>query len=91
MSNNQIALSSLALDLKRVALGYHRGSIKMASRFLQEALLRKNEVDIGEVKPYIKRLLDKLDSLVEEKDTEQVAEKALMYSTLFQNAAFHSQ
>ncbi len=87
MNKNQIALSSISMDLKRVALGYHRGSIATASRFLEEALKRKNEVDTTQVKPYIKKLLDKLDLLAKEKDTEKIAEDALMYSTLFQNAS----
>ena len=88
MNKNQIALSSLAMDLKRVALGYHRGSSAMADRFFEEALKRKDEVNVSLVKPYVKKLLDKLDILVQEKDIAQKAEDALMYSTLFQNAAF---
>lgn len=87
---NQIALSSLAMDLKRVALGYHRRSIIMANRFLQEALKRRSEIDTTTVKPYVKKLLNKLDSLAAEKDTDRIAEDALMYSTLFQNAAVSS-
>lgn len=88
---NQIALSSLALDLKRVALLYHRGSIATAKRFFEEAIIRKDEIDIATVKPYVKKLLDKLDSLAAEKDTDRIAEDALMYSTLFQNAAMARQ
>lgn len=91
MSKNQIALSSLALDLKRVALLYHRGSIATAKRFFEEAIIRKDEIDIATVKPYVKKLLDKLDSLAAEKDTDRIAEDALMYSTLFQNAALARQ
>ncbi|MBI2074207.1 MAG: hypothetical protein HYT83_00040 [Candidatus Levybacteria bacterium] len=90
MSKNQIALSSIAMDLKRVALGYHRGSIKTASRFLDEAIKRKSDVDTTTVKPYVKNLLQKIDSLKKEKDTNRIAEDALMYSTLFQNAALIS-
>ena len=37
-----IALASLAMDLKRVALGYHNGSRDTAVRFLKEAIKRKN-------------------------------------------------
>ena len=59
----------------------------MADRFLAEALKRKDEVDKSSVKPYVKKLLDKLDFLAKEKDTRQIAEDALIYSTLFQNAA----
>ena len=87
MNKNQIALASLAMDLKRVALGYHRGSILIAQRFLKEALKRRNDVDTVTIKPYVKKLLNKLDVLVKEKDTSRIAEDALMYSTLFQNAA----
>ena len=89
MSKNQIALSSLAMDLKRVALGYHQGSNTMANRFLTEALKRKDEIDTKEVKPYVVNLLGKLNVLAKEKDTSQIAEDALMYSTLFQNASLH--
>lgn len=87
MGKNQIALSSLAMDLKRVALGYHRGSVTMADRFLKEALKRKEEIDTTLVKPYVKKLLDKLDVLAKEKDIMRKAEDALMYSTLLQNAS----
>ncbi len=87
MNNNQIALASLAMDLKRVALGYHRGSISTAQRFLKEALKRRSEIDTATMQPYVKKLLDKLDLLKTQHDTQQIAEDALMYSTLFQNAA----
>ena len=90
MNKNQIALASLAMDLKRVALGYHRGSITMANRFLQEALKRRSEIDTTTVKPYVQKLLVKLDTLASEKDTGRIAERALMYSTLFQNASFYA-
>ena len=38
--NKQI-LGAIAMDLKRVALGYFRGSSSMAERFFQEALKRR--------------------------------------------------
>lgn len=38
---NLIVLSSLAMDLKRAAIGLNRGSNKMANRFFEEALKRK--------------------------------------------------
>ena len=83
MSNNDIALSSLAMDLKRIALGFHSGSIQTAERFCQEALKRKSEVDLDEVAPYIRKCLDKLPEVLENRD--RVSEDALMYSTIFQN------
>ena len=60
MSSNKIALSSLALDLKRVALSYHRGSITTGDRFFVEAMKRKSEVDLALVKPYVGKMLGRL-------------------------------
>ena len=74
------------MDLKRVAIGYHRGSTSMADRFLKEALKRRDEIHYNSVKPYLNKLLQSLDSFAQEKDVQKKAEKALMYSTLFQNA-----
>lgn len=76
--NNKFILESLASDLKRVAMGLHRGSNVMAQRFLDEALKRKNEVEIKIVAPYIKKILVCLDKNID-------SENALMYSTLIQN------
>lgn len=77
MSNKYI-LESLASDLKRVAIGLHRGSNTMAERFLIEALKRKDELDVNEIAPYIKNLLENLNKKISSDD-------ALMYSTLIQN------
>lgn len=82
---SRIALESLVMDLKRVSLGYHRGSISMAKRFADESLKRKQEINVNEVKPYIKSLLDQLDRLFQEKDTNKISEDSLMISTLLQN------
>lgn len=76
--NNKFILESLASDLKRVALGFHRGSNTMAQRFLNEALKRRNEVELDTIASYIKRLLNKIDKNLD-------AENALMLSTLIQN------
>jgi hypothetical protein len=89
MDKNKIALSSLALDLRRVALGYHRGSEKMADRFYEEALMRKEEIVLDSLKPYLQVLLKKFESLSLEENHIERAESALMYSTLFQNAALN--
>lgn len=85
MRNNQI-LGALALDLRRVAQGYYRGSEKMAIRFAQEARLRKKELKDAGLKPYLFKLLSKIDAMLEQKDHKKLAEDALMYSVLFQNA-----
>jgi ribosomal protein L18E len=85
MSKDKIILSSLAMDLKRAALGYHNNSNRMADRFLQEAMKRKREINVKKISPNIKKILGKLDHLINE-DNLSKAEDALMYSTLFQNA-----
>lgn len=77
MSNKYI-LESLASDLKRVALGLHRGSGTMAQKFLDEALKRRSELKTEAIAPYIKNLLNLLDKNID-------ADDALMYSTLIQN------
>lgn len=84
--NNKQVLRALAMDLKRAALGYHRGSTAMAERFFQEALKRRNEVDKQKLKPYLVKLLNDMESLRTEKK-EKAAEDALLYSTIFQNAS----
>lgn len=81
--NNKFILESLASDLKRVALGLHRGSHSMAERFLEEALKRKKEVEIDKVAPYIQKLLSKVDKTLD-------SENALMLSTLIQNYTQHT-
>lgn len=80
-------LGALALDLKRVAQGYYRGSEAMALRFVEEALSRKKELQNVNLKPYLHKLLSKLENMFREKDHKKLAEDALMYSVLFQNAA----
>lgn len=82
--NNKIALESLAMDLKRVALGYHRNSLIMAKRFYEEALARKKEIDTTSLKPYVRELLNKID-LLQSNENAIIADDALMLSTLLQN------
>lgn len=83
---NKIILESLAMDLKRAALGYYRGSEAMAARFTKEARARKEELQNANLKPYLRKLLSKMDDILKQDDHKKIAEDALMYSTLFQNA-----
>ena len=85
--NKQI-LGAIAMDLKRVALGYFRGSSSMAERFFQEALKRRNEIDNKDLKPYLVKFLNDMENLKKE-DREKAAEDALFYSTIFQNASIN--
>ena len=77
MNDQSVALSSLAMDLKRAAMAFWRGSEGAAQRFLDESLERKKEIDFKKVDPYISNLLKNIDS----KDAEDL----LMYSILIQN------
>lgn len=83
--NNKIILGSLAMDLKRVALGYHRGSPKMAERFIQEVKRWQKSLDTATLPHYIYRILGDFNDLIIQGDQEQIADRALMYSTLIQN------
>lgn len=85
--NNKLVLGSLALDLRRSAIAYYRGSIKVAERFFEEALKRKEEVNFSETKPYLIKLLNEFENIRQGNDQLKKAEDALMYSVLFQNAA----
>ena len=84
---NKIVLSSIALDLKRVAIGYNRGSVKMAKIFLEKAILRKKDVDSSQIAPYLIKILTNVDKLKVKDNYQIAAEDALLYSILLQNAA----
>ena len=86
---NNVALSSLAMDLYRVAVGYHRGSDRMAGRFLEEAMKRKREIDVATIKPYLREIFSKLDAIAPLRSS-QYAEEFLTYSILLRNAAVKS-
>lgn len=81
MKNKQ-TLAAMAMDLRRAALGYHRGSLTMGKRFWVEAMKRREEIDIDALKPYLRHVMLKLDL-----DHPADAEDLLTYSILFQNAA----
>ena len=87
MNKNKLAIESLSMDLLRVALGFNRGSNKMAKKFLQEALKRRSEIQDSTVKHYFAKILDKLPAKLLNNDYEQVAEDALMYSVICKNYA----
>jgi hypothetical protein len=81
---NNIALSALAMDLKRVALGLHRKSYTVAERFFIEAMKRRKEIHVNELQPYMQTIIKRVD-LLSELTNERKAEDALMYSTRIQN------
>lgn len=75
------------MDLLRVALSYHRGSIKVAKRFSDEALKRCAEIKTSEVKPYFAKILAKIKTILSQGPQDRTAEDALMYSVLCKNYA----
>ena len=88
--DNKVALSSMAMDLKRAALGWHRNSNMVAERFFLEAIKRRNEVDDSQVSQHIKDIFKKVENFVHISDTSEKAENALMFSTLIQNFVLDS-
>jgi len=87
--DKKIILGSLAMDLKRAAIGYHRGSNLMAKKFLQEAIKRKKEYKKNDLKSYLVKILNRIEELNFQPNDEK-AENALMYSTLIQNFILHN-
>jgi len=78
------------MDLKRAAIGYNRGSYIMADRFFEEALKRKKEYKNDNSKSYILQILGKIEELKNQSSNE-LAENALMYSTLIQNFVLYDE
>lgn len=86
MDDQKAIIESLAMDLKRLALGLYRGSFAMADRFKEEALKRSQELENQNSSSYLKVLIQRTKEVLRS-DKERMAEDALMYSTLFQNFA----
>ena len=80
--NNKVLLESMALDLKRVALGSHSHSTKMTERFLQEVFKRSEMLDTTSLSSSLKKILSNMASQLKMEDTQRLADDALMYSTL---------
>lgn len=84
--SQKIIIGSLAMDLKRVAIGMQRGSTGMANRFKEEALQRGEELEKFKPNSYILKLISGARETLLSKDPEAY-EDTLMYSTLLQNFA----
>ena len=85
MNQQKIILESLSMELRRVALGMHRGSLAMARRFQEEALKREQELERSKLDSYLKKLTEKVKKTLLNKSDNHLAEDFLMYSILFQN------
>lgn len=84
MNDQRIIIESLAMDLKRVAVGLQRGSLGMAKRFTAEALQREEELEKQTSNPYLTRLVSGSRKALQT-TSSRTPDDALMYSTLFQN------
>ncbi len=86
MYDQKFIIESLAMDLKRVAIGLYNGSHGMAERFKEEALKRSRELENQGLDSYLEKLVSRTKEILKSNE-ERTAEDALMYSTLFQNFA----
>jgi hypothetical protein len=80
--NNKILLESMALDLKRVALGSHSHSTRMAERFLQEVFKRSEMLDKSTLSNPLKMVLNNMTKQLKLENIHRLPDDALMYSTL---------
>jgi hypothetical protein len=78
-------LAAASMDLKRSALGRYRGSNLMAQKFTAEALKKLQTVPLSDVPTYMKTLIQRIITSMNEKKDLHFADDALMYSTLIQN------
>ncbi len=80
--NNKLLLESMALDLKRVALGSYSHSTKMTERFLQEVFKRNDQLDRSSFSSTLIKVLNCMERQLQLKQHQRLADDALMYSTL---------
>ena len=73
------------MDLYRIALSAHHGSIKTCQRFLLETERWIDLLDIEKLKPSTIGVIKKTKELKSCPVDEALAERALVYSILFKN------
>ena len=81
----KILLQSLSSDLKRITLSIERGSVATAARFNQEAEKWLREAKGKTTDPSIKKLLKRVEQVLQGENNPEKAEDCLMYATLLQN------
>jgi hypothetical protein len=86
--DQRIVISSLAMDLKRVAQGLQRGSETMAVRFKDESIKRCREIQPESLPSYIVKIITNTQITLHQWNNN-TAEDALMYSVLLQNYVLH--
>jgi len=90
MTATNITLSSLSMDLYRVAQAAHRGSTKTCERFLVETDRWIHELEEVPLKPSMKQVIDRTKLLKTYDVDQKLAEHALTYSILLKNHVIHN-
>src|SRR5947209_7058888 len=80
--NNQQLFEIIALDLKRVALGYAQHSEKMTEMFRKNALQQAENIDSSKLTPKLFKLVRSMQKDISKNDSEKIPDDALMYSFL---------
>lgn len=83
MNNNEL-LGALSMDLKRIALCFHRNSYRTAGVFIGEAQKRIGEIRRNDLMPYMQTILHDVQTLLSENPGRR-PDDVLMYSTRIQN------
>lgn len=84
MNTNQL-IATISVDLKRIALAYHSNSLTTGKKFISEVLNAKKYINSDTIEPYMEKILLKLDTVLINDNNIELAEDALMYSTILQN------
>ena len=78
-NEQKIILQSLSMDLLRAALGRHRGSDKMADRFILES-----KKWISQIHDFDMKIISRISNILD-KQYDGQEEDLLMYSTIIRN------
>jgi hypothetical protein len=84
MNNDQL-IGAIAVDLKRVAQAFGNNSFETGNRFIKEVFYTIDEMTLLDVEPYVQNIFKKLSSVLTNTNHEELAEDALMYSTILHN------
>lgn len=85
MTDTNQLLSSLSMDLYRVAQAANRGSTETCQRFLSESKRWMDSLDRSQLKPSTIKVIDKVKQLKSLSIDQTMAEHALVYSILLKN------
>lgn len=84
MTNIQL-IGAIAVDLKRIARAYSNNSLDTGKRFVIEVAETQKEINSAAIESYMQKIFQQLPKILENHDYLELAEDALMYSTILQN------